>query len=367
MNRQFASLLALLLSLALSSVSAAEQPLSFTPEQRLALAIISQPLAALTASGTRRLPAQVKIPPSRIEVITAPLGGIVTAVKVGYGDTVKKGQPLVQLQGTPLLEAQRDHAIAASRARLATESLKRDEALYADGIIPQSRLAGARAAHEEAQAMLSERRQSLALAGLPAPSAGRVPLTGRATLVAPFTGTVLEAPAEPGMHAEAGAVLVKLGRLDILWLELQASVSEAATLSVGDAVTIPGCTATARIAAIAPHLTPGSQSVLVRAELAQVQTCVKPSQTLEVSVASNKRASNDFRIPTAALVRHGGAGWIFVDTKAGFVPHAVTVLEESDQGLRIASQGLRGDMAIAIKGVAAIKAAWLGIGKAEDK
>lgn len=367
MNRQLASLLALFLSLTLPCASAAERAFPFTPEQRRALAIVSQPLAALTASSARRLPAQVKIPPSRIEVITAPLGGIVTSVKVGYGDTVKKGQPLVQLQGTPLLEAQRDYAVNASRARLAAESMKRDEALYTDGIIPQSRLAGTRAAHEEAQAMLAERRQSLALAGLPAPMAGSAPLAGRATLVAPFSGTVLEAQAEPGMHAEAGAVLVKLGRLDLLWLELQASAGEAATLSAGDAVTIPGCAVTARITAIAPHLTPGSQSVLVRAELAKAQDCVKSSQTLEVSVTSSKHASSDFRIPTAALVRHEGASWIFVDSKAGFVPHAVTVLEETDQSLRIAGQGLRGDMAIATRGVAAIKAAWLGIGKAESK
>jgi RND family efflux transporter MFP subunit len=362
MSRKPAPLLALFLSLVLSGACGAETALPFTPEQRHALAIISQPLATLAASGARRLPAQVKIPPSRIEVITAPLGGIVTGVKVGYGDTVKKDQPLVQLQGTPLLEAQRDYAIDASRARLAAESMKRDEALYADGIIPHSRLAAARAAHEEAQAMLSERRQSLALAGLPAGS-----VSGHATLVAPFTGTVLEAPAEPGMHAEAGAVLMKLGRLDRLWLELQASASEAATLSVGDVVTLPGCAATARITAIASHLTPGSQSVLVRAELAQAQTCVKPSQTLEVTVVSGKRASDEFRIPTAALVRHEGASWIFVDSKAGFVPHAVTVLEESDQSLRIAGKDLRGDMVIAVKGVAAIKAAWLGIGKAEGQ
>lgn len=365
MSRKPTPLLALLLSLTLSSASAAEQALPFTPEQRRALAIVSQPLATLTASNARRLPAQVKIPPSRIEVITAPLGGIVSAVKVGYGDTVKKGQPLVQLQGTPLLEAQRDYAINASRARLAAESLKRDESLFADGIIPQSRLAATRAAHEEAQVMLAERRQSLALAGLPVPAAGKV--AGRATLVAPFAGTVLEAMAEPGMRAEAGAVLVKLGRLDVLWLELQASASEAATLSVGDAVTIPGCAATARITVIAPHLTPGSQSVLIRAELAKAQDCIKPSQTLEVTVASTKRASDDYRIPTAALVRHEGAHWVFLDSKDGFVPHAVTVLEEADQSLRISGQGLRGDMAIATKGVAAIKAAWLGIGKAEGK
>jgi multidrug efflux pump subunit AcrA (membrane-fusion protein) len=116
MSQQPALLLALFLflSLALPGASAADAVLPFTLEQRRALAIVSQPLAALAASGARRLPAQVKIPPARIEVITAPLGGTVTGVKVGYGDTVKKGQPLVQLQGTPLLEAQRDYAINAS-------------------------------------------------------------------------------------------------------------------------------------------------------------------------------------------------------------------------------------------------------------
>lgn len=351
----------LALFIAISPARAAEAAVQLSPAQIRAQAIVSQPLQAFAAAGQRRLPAQVLVPPTRMEVVSAPLAGTITVLKVSYGDTVKAGQPLLRLQGGQVLETQRDHAVLQSRAHLADEALKRDEALFADGIIPASRLSATRAGAREAQALLAERRQALALAGAAAPAAdGR--LSGIAELRAPFAGVVLEAPAQPGVRTEAGMPLVKLGRLDPLWLEIQASPAQAAGLAAGDTVRVPGCTRTARLTQVAPQLTPGSQAVLLRAELSKAAGCVKPFQHLEVEVQATRKEADSFQVPLSALVHHRGATWVFVAAPGGFQPLAVTLLDESEQSARIRATGLAADTRIAVKGVAAIKAAWMGLG-----
>ena len=55
---------------------------------------------------------------------------------------------------------------AIAQAETAAESLRRDEALLGDGIIPQSRLSQTRLQHSQAVAQLAEKRQSPRLAGL---------------------------------------------------------------------------------------------------------------------------------------------------------------------------------------------------------
>lgn len=359
----FVRSLPVLLTLCIAALPAlaAEAVVHLSPEQRRALAVVSQPLHAFAAANQRRLPAQVLVPPTRMEVVSAPLAGTITLLKVSYGDTVKAGQPLLRLQGGQVLETQRDHAVLQSRAHLADEALKRDEALFADGIIPASRLSATRAGAREAQALLAERRQALALAGAAVPAAdGR--LSGVAELRAPFAGVVIEAPAQPGVRTEAGMPLVKLGRLDPLWLEIQASPAQAAGLAAGDTVRVPGCTRTARLTQIAPQLTPGSQAVLLRAELSKAEGCVKPFQHIEVEVQAARRDSGSFAVPITALAHHRGETWVFVETPGGFQPLAVTLLDESEQSARIRGAGLAADTRIAVKGVAAIKAAWMGLG-----
>ncbi len=357
MNLHRLSLAALFLVPALAA--AQETPIIFNAEQTRALAITVQPLSALAATGALRLPAQVRVPPDQIAVVAAPLTGVVAKIHVAWGDTVKKGQPLLRLQGAQILEARRDHVLAESRARLASEARIRDEALFADGIIPGSRVSAARATEREAQAMLNERRQTLALSGMGA--AGDA-----AELRAPFAGVVLEAPAEPGSRADAGTPLVRIARLEPLWLEIQANSNQAARIAVGDEIDVPGCATPARIARIAPHLSAGSQSVLLRAELKNTQGCVKPFQTLEVAVKEGKTMPG-WSLPTAAMVRHRGQAWVFQETKAGFLPLAVKVQSETDSSIRVVADGLSADSRIAVHGVAAIKAAWLGLGAAGGK
>jgi membrane fusion protein, heavy metal efflux system len=363
MPRQISHLLSvLLLPLLAGPVAAAVDLVRLTPEQVNRAGVVTSALADMKAGGAIRLPAQVVVPPSQIEVIAAPVPAMVAAVHAAYGETVKKGQALARLQGPQLLELQRDFANAQSQAALAAENLRRDEGLHADGIIAQGRLSATRAAERQAALLLAERRQALHFAGAAAPGTGSPTLSGSAEIRAPFDAVVLDAAAQPGSRVDAMTPLFKLGRLAPLWLEIQAAPAQAAGIAPGDAVSIPGCAIAGRVILVAPHMQAASQSLLIRAELRKPDGCIRPFQYVQTEVAvAQLAAERTWRVPPAALVRHQGLVWMFVEAPGGFRPVAVTVLYEAADAALVTAD-LPAATKLAVKGVSTLKASWLGLG-----
>ncbi len=359
--------LSLLLTCLAAAASAEDGPIRLSPEQIARSGIVVAPLAGLKGGAGIRLPAQVVVPPSQIEVVAAPLPAMVGAVRVAYGDAVRKGQPLARLQGAQMLELQREFAQAQAQAGLAAENLRRDESLLADGIIAQGRMAATRAAERQAAMQLAEKRQALRLAGVAEPGSGAAAISGSAEIRAPFDGVVLEASAQPGQRVDTSTPLFKLGRLTPLWLEIQAAPAQAAGLAAGDAVAVPGCAAPGKVILVAPHMQAASQSLLIRAELARPEGCVKPFQYIQaVLTPSRPPSAQGWRIPVGALVRHQGKAWVFIEAPGGFRPVAVKVLDEAPEGALVEAD-IDPRARIAVKGVATLKAAWLGLGAGEGE
>lgn len=355
-------MLALVFCLSLNA--AAEEMIRLTPEQAGRIGVVTVPLTEIQVPGSIRLPAQVVVPPTQIEVIAAPLPSMVAAVRVAHGETVKKGQPLARLQGASLLELQREYSQARSQALLAAENLKRDESLFADGIIAQSRLSVTRAAEQQAALLLAEKRQALRLAGMAEPGEGGQ-LAGDTVMRAPFDGVILEAAAQPGQRVDALTPLFKLGRISPLWLEIQATPAQAMGLAPGDTVQVPGCPLDGRIMVMTPHVDAHDQSLRLRAELPLKVPCVRPYQFVQVDVQpKGTSTSHAWRVPSGALTRHLSRTWVFIAVQEGFRPVAVQVLEETAQSSRITAP-IDPAARIAVKGIAALKGAWLGLGVGE--
>lgn len=343
---------------ALSPAHADEGVVKLSPEQAKSLAIATQPLAGFASGGERRLPAQAVVPPKQVEVLAAPLSGLVVAVGAAYGETVKKGQPLARLQSADALALQREYLQARSQAKLAADNLKRDRALFDEGIIAGGRLAATESTERQAAAQVMEKRQAMKLAGLGEGSADA--LAGTVVMGAPFDGVILEASAQAGQRVDANAPLFRLGRLQSLWLEIQATPAQAAGLAPGDKVSVPGCAVKGRLILVAPALSAASQSILLRAEMPQPGDCLKPFQYTQVEVAP-ARAGTGWRVPNSALTRHQGQSWLFAATADGYRAVAVRLLDETEKTSLVAVN-LPADTKIVVRGVAALKASWLGLG-----
>ncbi|HRH81108.1 MAG TPA: efflux RND transporter periplasmic adaptor subunit [Thiobacillaceae bacterium] len=355
-----ALLLLLLFSLSSPALSG-DKLISVSASQRAALRVSTAPIAAHAGAISVGLPARVVVPPAQERVVAAPMAGLVTEVRVAMGDTVRGGQVLAVLRGEELIGAQRDLAQAAVQARLAEESARRDEALFQEGIIPESRVQSARAALAQAHALLRERRAWLRLMGLSqanveAAETGRR-LIDSVALTAPIAGVVLEQSALAGARVEAAHALFRVVRLDPLWLEIQAPAEVAALVKTGQKVGVPGTPATGSVLSVG-HAVSAAQTVPIRARVGNPDGLLRLNQSVSARL-EGVAGARQWRVPVKAIARQGGQNWVFVERPGGFEPEAVKVLSQSAQSAAIDGP-FTGDEMIAVEGVAALKAAWQG-------
>jgi len=360
------SLLTCLVGLATATHAAEPAPsLTLSPAQVAALGVRSQAVDSAAGSGNR-YPATVVLPAAQQRLVAAPLPALVTALPVSVGDSVRAGQVVAVLHSAQAGELQRDQLSSASQASLARSNLARDEALFAEGLIPLARLEASRAQASQAQALADERRRTLAASGAPA--------NGTITLTAPMAGVVLERPAVVGQRVDASTPLLRLGTLSPLWLELQVPAEAAAQLRRGDAVALPGQAASGRVIAIAAMVEPGSQNVLVRAELkqpppqlrvgqllqaqvqAQGQVQVQAQGQVQVQVQGQVNGSDALALPEAALLAEGAQRQVFVEAAPGRYTLQPVTLVSASAGQALV-RGLAPGNRVVVQGMAALKAA----------
>lgn len=316
----------------------------------------------LVLQGTVMLPAQ------QSEVVSMPVAGVVQAVLVAPLQTVRAGQPVVRIMSPQLVEWQREWLLAEAQARLAQSKSQRDEQMFTDGIVSEHRRNESRAQYEMASLAARERRQALRLAGLSeaalAQASSTSGLSPYLTLVAPVGGMVLEISVTPGQRLEAGSPVAMVGRSGRLTIELQASAQQARQLRVGDALAVEGCKVLARVSAISSQVNAQTQSVQLRAELTGREDCLRINQFVQArwqGAAGRPGDAATFSVPSAAVVQHGGQTYVFVRQPQGFRAVAVKTGMGGDRETPILS-GLKAGDEVAVKGVVAIKGAWLGLG-----
>lgn len=313
-----ARLAALLLSLGCAlnfttALAGGALAVQLNPAQMQALGIEVQQVQAAEHAAQNGLPARVVVPNEQMRLVSAPVGGLVEALLVAPGQAVKKGQIVARLSSPEALALQRDGAQAASQARLAEHAQARDAQLFAEGLIAESRLQASRAQAEQAAALLAERRQRLALAGL-AEGGGTAP--GSLALRAPIDGEILEQSASIGQRLEAASPLYRIARLHPLWLEIQAPLALAAQLSVGTRVSVPALQASGKLIALGRAVDSASQTVLLRAEIDQGSERLRPGQAVEASLELKPGAlAGAALLPASALVRVGEQTLVFVQQK----------------------------------------------------
>ncbi|WP_084382790.1 efflux RND transporter periplasmic adaptor subunit [Curvibacter delicatus] len=315
---------------------------------------------AVLLQGTVVLPAQ------QSDVVSMPVAGVVQSVLVAPMQTVRAGQPVARIMSPELAQWQREWLMADTQARLAQGKAQRDEQMFADGIVSEHRRNESRAQAEMATLAARERRQALRLAGVGeaalAQASKNAGLSPQLTLVAPVAGTVLEQMATPGQRLEAGSLVAHIARAGQLAIELQASREQAQALRVGDALQVDGCKTPAHITALSPQLSSTTQGVQLRAELTGREDCLRINQFVHLRWQGTAvSAAGVFSVPTAAVVQQGGRHYVFVRQPQGFRAVVVTMGPGGGSEVLITS-GLKAGDEVAVKGVAAIKGAWLGLG-----
>ena len=325
------------------------------------------------------LPGTVVLPLDAQEIVSVPVAGTVQAILTPPSQPVRAGQTLLRLYSPQLLQWQREFIQAAAQEKLATEKLKRDTALFADGIIAETRLQEARSSATQSRALANETGQMLSLAGMSEKAIQSLRATQKLSasleVTARTNGIVLEYGVVPGQQVDAGAVLARLAQDGRLWVELNASKQQAALARPGNRIRLASCPDEAYVVAVSSQIKADNQTVLIRGELKQPSTCLSVNQYVEATLYVDGSPDDSWAVPSPAIVRHEGMYWVFVRTAQGFTALPVAVISSADGSTRIRPEAsvkiaaaplLAPGARIAVSGTAMLKGALLGIGMEEE-
>lgn len=357
-----------LIAMSITQLGWASEDIAMSAKQAQTLGILVAALPTKQSGEVSGLPAQVVIPGNQMFVISTPLPAMVEQTLVGVGDSVKKGQPIARLLSPAFVEAQRGLSQASVQNQLAKENLARDESLWKDGIIAESRYRISKGAAIETQAALAERKQMLHLAGMSEAAIAQLQsgnnLSSLLTITAPIDGVVLEKSASAGQRLDAAVPMFKIAKLNPLGLEIQAPLAVTGRLKIGATISIPAFHASGKLTAIGRSLAGTNQTILLRGVITKGTENLRPNQTVEASIATTVGSRAQWEVPNAAITRIAGKTALFVATSTGFREQPVDVLSEGAQS-SVISGTFKGDEKIAVGGVSSLKASSMGIGGGE--
>jgi RND family efflux transporter MFP subunit len=345
------------------TAQAADQAVKFTvPSSQIqALGIQTAPLRSQAGPVKASFPAQVVVPPTAEQIVSSPVAGLVAQLLVQQNQVVRSGTPLVRIASPELGQLQLQLLQASARATLARQAAKREQALFDEGLIPQRRVQEAQAGLSEAEATLNQARAALRLSGMPAATIQRIAASGKPqdsiTLTATQAGIVTEIAVTPGQRVEAATALLHVAQIDSLWLDIQLPVSASANWLPGTKLKVQGREVTARILSASPTVASGSQTVVLRAAVEGKTSQVRPGEfvTVELPLAA---AQGSWSVPLSAVAHDGKQAYLFIRTPNGFEGRPVQVMASAGQQVRVQGALQEGEQ-IAIRGVVALKGAWL--------
>jgi len=188
------------------------------PAEQPSVLVNTKPLARHTLADTLVGYGTVAPATGRVENLNVPYGGRVVAVRVSLGQTVRRGESLVEVETDP--SAHLAYRQAATAVEFARGELHRVEELAAQRLATRSQVAAAKRALTDNELQLREQERL---------GAGRK----TATLTASFNGVVTSLSATPGERIAAGKVLLQLARTDELRADIGIEPGDAARIRPG--------------------------------------------------------------------------------------------------------------------------------------
>jgi len=202
--------------------------------------------------------------------VTSDVSGRITDIMFTPGDSVKAGSPLVQLFDGP---EQGDLASFKAQATGAQLALDRAKQLASRQFGPQSTVDAAQATFDQANAGIAKTEA----------------IISQKLVRAPFDGELGVRHVEVGQFLTAGAQIVTLTDLSMLYANFTVPEKGSAALEVGQTVRIavdayPGRTFEGKITTIEPQISTDTRNIRVQATIANPDHILKPGMFATTTV-----------------------------------------------------------------------------------
>jgi RND family efflux transporter MFP subunit len=329
--------------------------------------------------------------PDETVTVTSEVAGRLSALHVDFGQWVKKGDVIAELDKQELsLQVERSRAaLAQALARIgldpkdeeatpkSTPAIRQAEAQMEDarskyesaaklvksGDIAQERFTEVEKTLHARQAALEAARDELRtlLASVQALRT-EVRLAEKrlndATVIAPFNGSVSEKPVSPGQYLKENTPIVTLVKTNPMRLRVDIPEAAAGSVRVGTSLTfttdaVPDVVFQAIVRELNPSLDAKSRSLTAEARLAQTDQRLRPGMFVQVRLVTAREALV-VAVPKQALYSIAGLTKVFVVRDGKVAEHKIPPGAEVNGWVEVPGDMIRAGEAVAVSNLAAL-------------
>lgn len=346
------------------------------PEQRGPMALDVEVAQAQRRDIATYLTLDGQIAPLEDSTLSFQQSGPITAVYVNQGDRVSQGQLLAKIDDStlraqlgqveaqiaqagaqaqssalnvPITQSQTSQAVASAKAALASAKLTYDQnqQLFKQGYVSQSQLEQSRAQYVAAQSQYQTAlanqgttgvQTSNAAAAREAVKAAQAQANtlqteiGQTALYAPFSGVVTARLADPGAMASPGNPVLKLSKVDTVWVNINVPDEDLAYVHAGTPVSFTASQLgnrkfTASISTVNAVPTQGTLSYAARIRMPNPDDALRGGMLVSATIVREKH-DNAIVVPRQAVAQSDQGSNVFIVTngnKAQEVPVQVGV------------------------------------------
>jgi len=287
---------------------------AISPERIQMLGVRTEAASVHPMAHTVRAVGTVAADERRIGVVNPKFEGWIERLLVNTtGQTVRRGEALLEVYSPDLVLAQREYLVARSAAT---------DMAHADPM-----------ARDNANAIAAAALSRLKNWDISADQLARLQRSGTATrtltLSAPIDGIVMEKTALQGLHFGAGDMLYRIFDLSSVWLLADVFEQDLAQIRPGQSATItvqayPGRVFDGRVAFVYPTVNAPTRTARVRIEVPNSDLLLKTDMYATVEIAAPAESATVLAVPDSAVLDTGTRQTVLVDRGEGrFEPRAV--------------------------------------------
>lgn len=320
------------------------------------------PILAASAAGAQFL-GEVTFNRNHLADITPLAKGVLLDVLKDVGQTVEAGEILTNVRSSEIASVRREIQQAQAEARLASQTLAREQDLYKRKISPRQDLENAQAAVAVHQSAIEEGRQHLQTLGLTKEEVATV-LSGNADALsvpvrAPFAGTIVERNATRGKAVNADVALFRIADLSTMWMEFSIAEKQISAVSAGTRISArfdayPGLSFDGEVEWIDASVDPKTRMIKARALLPNPQGMLKDGLFGRVTL-SGAVAAAGMSVPETAIQDVDGRAVVFRKLESDLYETMPVELGATSDGQVLVLAGLTPEDRIVTQGSYVVK------------
>ena len=250
---------------------------------------------------------------SRTVPVNTLLGGRVTAIRARLGDTVQKGQILLNVVSPELEMAFADFQKFQADEALAAKQLERSKLLYDHGALAAKEVEVSQSTLDKARVDVKTARERIQIQGgdpsrISSVFEVRAPASGTITAQNTAASASIKTP-------DNSPDLFTISDLSRVWVLCDVYENLLSEVKLGDTADVrlnayPERALHGRVSNISQVLDPATRTAKVRLEMNNPQALLKPGMFAEVTFYSQRRKQRQ-SIPATAVVRLHDRSWVF--------------------------------------------------------